>query len=131
MHVKAIVFVARQRQFRQKAPLRRTEPAARPFDRGLRGGVHALGRGTDGMIMVADDGDRAVLDQGHHGIDRPFGIGAIADDIAEADDPFRAMCPREIEARAERLPVGMNVRKDGKTHAFLRTHHQACAGRAF
>ena len=35
-------------------------------------------------------GDGAVIDQAHHRIDRPFRIGAIADDIAEADDPLRA-----------------------------------------
>ncbi len=61
-------------------------------------------------------GDGAVLDQAHHGIDRPFRIGAIADDIAEADDPLRAAGPREIEARAERLPVGMDIGKDGQPH---------------
>ena len=128
MHVQAIVFLPRQRQLRQKTPLRGAEPAARPFDRRLRRGVHALGRGTDGVVVVTDDGDGAVLDQAHHGIDRPFRIGAIADDIAEADDPLRTMRPREIEAGAERLPVGMDIRKDGKPHIFLRVHHRARAG---
>ena len=72
--------------------------------------------------------DGAVLDQAHHGIDRPFRIGAVADDIAEADDPLRTTRPRDIEARAERLPVGMNVRKDGKPHDLLPIHHRARAG---
>ena len=79
------------------------------------------------MIVVADHGDGAVIDQAHHGIDRPFRIGAIADDIAEADDALRAAGPREIEARAERLPVGMDIGKDGKPHAFLPIHHRARA----
>ena len=61
----------------------------------------------------------AVVDEVHHGIDRPFRIGAVADDVAETDDPLRSARPRGVEARAERLPVGMDVRKDSKPHAFL------------
>ena len=56
------------------------------------------------------------LDEAHHGLDRPFRIGAVADDIAEADDPLRAARPRGLEARAERLPVGMDIGKDGQPH---------------
>ena len=82
---------------------------------------------VDTVMGLVDDGDRAVLDKSHHGIDRPFRIGAVADDIAEADDPLRTTRPRDIEARAERLPVGMNVRKDGKPHVFLPIHHRARA----
>ena len=64
------------------------------------------------MIVVADHGDGAVIDQLHPtGIDRPFRIGAIADDIAEADDPLRAAGAREIETHAERLPVGVTSRQ--------------------
>jgi hypothetical protein len=66
------------------------------------------------VIVVADHGDGAVIDQAHHRIDRPFRIGAIADDIAEADDPLRPAGAREIKARAERLPIGMDIGKDGQ-----------------
>ena len=116
MHIEAIVFLPRQRQLGQKAPLRRAEPAARPFDRGLRHGIHAFRGGTDRVIVVADHGNGAVIDETHHGIDRPFRIGAIADDIAKADDPLRPAGAREIETRAERLPVGMDIGKDGQPH---------------
>jgi hypothetical protein len=68
------------------------------------------------MVVVADHGKGALLDQAHDGIDRPLGIGAIADDIAEADNPLRAFGAREIEARAERLPVGVNIGKDRQPH---------------
>ena len=74
--------------------------------------------------MVAAHRDGAVLDQAHHGLDRPFRIGAVADDIAEADDPFRAPRAREIEAGGKRLPVGMDIRKESQQHAFLRTDHR-------
>ena len=67
--------------------------------------------------MVADHGNGAIIDEAHHGIDRPFRIGAIADDIAEADDPLRTAGAREIEARTERLPVGVDIGKDGQPHA--------------
>ena len=119
VHVEAIVFLPRQRQLRQKTPLRGAEPAARPLDRGLGCGIHGPGQGADGVIVIADHGDGAVIDQAHHGIDRPLRIGAVAYDIAEADDALRAARPCDIEARAERLPVGMDVRKDGKPHVFL------------
>jgi hypothetical protein len=40
MHIEAIAFLPLERQLRQKTPLRRAEPAARPFDRGLGLGIH-------------------------------------------------------------------------------------------
>jgi hypothetical protein len=89
VHVEAVVFLPRQRQPGEKTPLRGAEPAARPLDRGLRHGVHAFRRGADRVIVVADHRNGAVIDQAHHRIDCPFRIGAIADDIAEADDPLR------------------------------------------
>jgi hypothetical protein len=42
------------------------------------------------VVVVAAHGDRAALDEVHHGLNRPFRIGAIADVVAEADDPVRA-----------------------------------------
>ena len=68
------------------------------------------------MVVVADHGDGAIRYQVHHGIDRPLRIGAIADDIAEADDALGAAGARGIQAGAERLPVGVDVRKDRQTH---------------
>ena len=111
MHVEAIVLLARQRQFRQETPLRRAQPAAGPFDRGLRLGIHGFGRRADGVVVVAAHGERALLDQAHHGLDRPFGIGAISDIVAEKNEAFRAACPRRIKARGKRLPVGVDIRK--------------------
>ncbi len=69
--------------------------------------------------MVAAHRNRPALDEIHHHVNRPFRIGAISDVIAEANDPFRAARPREIEARAKGLPVGMDIREDGQPHAFL------------
>ena len=69
------------------------------------------------MIVVTHDGNGAVRNKVHHRIDRPFRIGAIADDIAEADDPLRTTGAREIEARGKRLPVGVDIGKDGQPHA--------------
>ena len=83
---------------------------------------------ADGVVMVAAHGDGAVIDEVHHGLDRPFRIGAIADDVAEADDPLRAARARRIEAGAERLPVGMDIGKDRKPQVFLRAHDRAASG---
>ena len=120
MNVEAIVLLQRQRQFRQKAPLWRAEPAARPLDRGLGFGIHGFRRGADGVVVVAAHGHGAAIDQAHHRLDRPFRIGAISDVVAEANHPLRAARPRKIEARAKGLPVGMDIRKDSQQHAFLR-----------
>ena len=100
MHVEPIVSSPGQRQLRQKTPLRHAEPAARPLDRGLRFDVHGLRRGADGVIVVAEHGDGAVIDQVHHGIDRPFRIGAVANDIAEAarSAPHRARAAKSRHA---------------------------------
>ena len=78
---------------------------------------------SDGVLTALSWLPRTAMapsvDQVHHRIDRPFRIGAIADDIAEADDPLRAARTRRVEARAKRLPVGMDIRKDRQQHAFL------------
>jgi hypothetical protein len=77
--------------------------------------------------MIAENRDRPVLDEVHHGIDSPFRIGAIADDIAKADDLPGAARACGIEAGLEGLPVGMNVGKDGQPQLFLRTDYRASA----
>jgi hypothetical protein len=120
MHVEAIVFLLRQRQFGEEPPLRCAQPPARPLDRGLSRGIHGLGRRADRVVVIAAHGDSAAMDEVHHGLDRPFGVGAIADDVAEADDPLGAPRARRRKTGAERLPVGMDIRKDRKTHIFLR-----------
>ena len=59
MDVEAVVFLLRHRQFGEESPLRAAEPAPGPFDGGLGFGIHVLGRGADGIVMVAAHGDRA------------------------------------------------------------------------
>src|SRR6201987_1195509 len=72
------------------------------------------------MVVIAAHGERAFVDEIHHRLDRPFRISAIADVVAEADDAVRAMRLGKIEAGAEGLPIGVNVRKKCQQHAFLR-----------
>ena len=122
MNVEAILLLQLKRQFRQKAPLWRAQPAARPLDRGLGFGIHRFRRGADGVVVVAAHGHGAAIDEAHHRLDGPFRIGAISDVIAEANHPFRATRPRKIEARAKGLPVGVDIRKNGQQHAFLHSH---------
>ena len=128
MNVEAIILLQRKRQFRQKTPLYRTEPAARPLDRGLGFGIHGFRHGAHGVVMVAAYGHGSAIDKAHDNINRPFRIGAISDVIAEANYPFRAPRPRKVEARAERLPVGMDIRKHSQQHDFLRGYDTACSG---
>src|SRR5438552_2631168 len=44
-------------------------------------------------------------------------ILAVTDIVAEADHPLRAARPRGVEAGAEGLPVGMDIRKNSQQHA--------------
>ena len=127
MNVEAIVLLQRQRQLRQKTPLGRAQPAARPLDRGLGFGIHRFRRGADGIVVVAAHRHGAALDQIHHCLDRPFRIGAIADVIAEENHALGAMRPRQIEARGKSLPVGMDIGEDGQQHAYppRRSHRPA------
>ena len=122
MHVEAVILLQGQRQVRQKAPLYHAEPAARPLDRGLRFGIHGFARDADGIVVVAAHGHGPAIDKAHHHLNRPFRIGAISDEIAEANDAFRAARPREVEARAEGLPVGVDIRKNSQQHDFLRKY---------
>jgi hypothetical protein len=69
--------------------------------------------------VVAAHGDRPLRDQFHHGVDRPFGIGAIADKIAEKDETLGAAPARSLEAGLKSLPVSVYVRKQCQPHAFL------------
>jgi hypothetical protein len=111
-------------------PLRTVKPAARPFDRGLRLGVHRFRCGADGAVVVAAHRHGAALDEAHYLRNGPFRIGAVPDVIAEQDHPLGAARLRKIETRAERLPVGVDIRKDGEPHTLLRSNPigQACAG---
>jgi len=130
VHVKTVIIPQLKRQFRQETPLLRAQPAAGPLDRGLGLRIHGFRWGADGVVVVAAHGHGAIIDEAHHRLDGPFRIGAITDVIAEANHPFRATRPRKIEARAECLPVGVNIRKNGQQHAFLHTHPigRACTG---
>ena len=118
MNVEAIILLQRKRQFCQKAPLCRTEPATRPFDRGLGFGIHRLRHGADGVVVVAAHGYGSGIDEAHHHFNRPFRIGAISDVVAEENHPFGAARARKVEARAKGLPVGVDIRKDSQQHPY-------------
>ena len=74
--------------------------------------------GADGVVVVAAHGHGALLDEIHDGGDRPFGIAAIADIVAETNDALGAAPARRVEACGERLPVGVDVREESQQHAF-------------
>ncbi len=89
--------MSRQRQFGEIAPLRRIEPAAGPFDRGLRVGVHGVAGKADRRVVIAAHGDRAVFGKRHHRIHGPFGIGAVPDIVAEEHELFGTALARGRE----------------------------------
>ena len=53
----------RERQVGEELPLRGAEFAARPFDDDLGFDVHLLARIGDGAVVIAEDGDGALVDQ--------------------------------------------------------------------
>ena len=120
MDVETARLLQRHRQVSEEFSLRRAEPAAGPFDRGLGFGIHGFDARGDGVVMVAAHDQGSLLSQRHHLVDRPFGIGAIADDIAKADDALGALGARGIEACGKGLPVGVDVGEDGQPQYALR-----------
>ena len=118
MNVEPIVLLQRERQLLKEAPLFHAEPSARPLDRGLRCRIEGYGRGADRLVMVAEHGHGAALDQAHHRLEGPFRIGAVSDIVAEQNHSLRPTRPRSVEACFKCLPVGVNVREDGQQHVF-------------
>src|SRR5580700_6842244 len=68
--------------------------------------------------MVAAHRKGPLLDEPHHRLNRPFGIGAIADIVAEANKALGTVGSGGIKTCRERLPVGVNVRKKCQPHAM-------------
>ncbi len=68
------------------------------------------------LVVAGDDGAGARADE----IDARCGIGAVADDVAEADDVVHAL-GRIREDGAQRLEVAVDVGEDGVTHAAVTT----------
>jgi hypothetical protein len=103
---------------------------AGPFDgdAGIRG--HRLRRLARGLVMVTAHGERAVLDQPARLVEAPFGIGAIADDVAEQDDAIGAIAGNGVEAGVEGLAVGMDVGQKRNQHGLgVSSSHSSNGGR--
>ena len=111
MHIEPLAVDMRERQGGQKLPLGGAEFPARPLDDYLGLEVELFARIADGAVVIAEDGDSALLDQIHDGRHRPIGIGAVADIVAEQHDALRALFACLRETGAERLPVGVNIRE--------------------
>jgi len=66
--------------------------------------------------VIAAHRDRAIRDQRRRGFHHPFGIAAIAHEIAEEDEALRATRACSLKACGKGLPVGMDVRKECQQH---------------
>ena len=114
--IEAIVLLAGERQLGEEASLGRAELAAGPLDGDLRLDVELFAGVADRIVMVAAHGDGAVVDEVHDGRHSPFGVGAVADIVAEQHDACGALAARRGEAGLERLPVGVDVREQRYQH---------------
>ena len=111
MDVQAVAGGRHQRQVGQEFPFRGAELAARPFDDDPGFQVHLFARIGERIVVIAEHRHGTLVDQVHDGRHRPFGIGAIADIIAEQHDTLRSVVACLRQTRAERLPVGVNIRE--------------------
>jgi hypothetical protein len=66
--------------------------------------------------VVAEHGRRAIGDQLHDRLDRPFRIGAVADVVPQQHDALGASRARVGETGGKSLPVGMNVGEERDQH---------------
>ena len=76
-------------------------------------------------VVVAAHRERPLLDELHHGVDRPFGIGAIADIVAEANEALGAVARARPQDRPrkpagwhecpQRMPAARNASRCGDT----------------
>ena len=79
--------------------------------------IHALGQAARGsLIMIALNGERALLHLGTHPIDYIGGICPIADQIAKKDQPLGLLPRRMGEAGFKRLAIAVYVRKKSDAH---------------
>lgn len=90
--------------------------AARPFERQRRRGIHRDGRIADRVVVVAAQHDGAARGKPHRLFRAPFGIRAIAYDIAEQHEALRPGRFRGRQHGLEGLAVGVDIGKDGEQH---------------
>ena len=95
------------------------ELVAGPFDGDARTGVHRLAALEDRVVMVAAQGGGAGGDEVAQPSDAPFGIGAIADDVAEQDEAVRAIAGHGVEAGLEGFAVGVDVGQKRDQHGCI------------
>jgi hypothetical protein len=70
-----------------------------------------------GLVVVAEHGERAVVDQRAYHVDGPGRIGAVADDVAEQHDAIAAGLAHGLQAGVDRLAVGVEIGEQGDAHA--------------
>ncbi len=118
------VFAAIARQFAQEVPPPhpvcmladgRFELFAGPEDGPFGSGIEALGIEQGSLVVVAQDADVAAHDQ----VDALAGVGAIADDIAQAIDLGDPLLIDVGQNRLESLEVAVDIADDGSLHAGL------------
>ena len=61
------------------------------------------------VVVIAEHGHRAPIDQFHHRPRRPLRIGAVADIVSQQHEPLGAAMARLGKAGCEGLPVGVDV----------------------
>jgi hypothetical protein len=87
---------------------------ARPEDRALGADVEAVRVDERGLIVIAEEGDPAVLADELHAL---AGIGTVADDVTEAEHLVDALPIDVAENGLECLEVAVDVTDDGAFHA--------------
>ena len=79
-------------------------------------GVRAIKDGG-GMVMVAPNRNRTLGHKTHNRIAAPFGVRAIADDVAQNRDPVDGMARQIGQDRLKRLTVAVDIRQNRNAHS--------------
>ena len=104
------------RQGHQPRPIVLGQRFEHPVRRGSRGRMKPVGLAESerDLVVIAAD-DRLRLEFANH-LNHRVRIGTVADDVAEDEAVVVAPHPCVLQARAESLEVGVNVRQNQIAH---------------
>src|SRR5262245_4561079 len=116
VHEQLLVIFEGQRQLGEEFALRAVELKPCPIECFRGNCVHASRAARDGIVMVAEQCDRAAFDLAHDGIDRKSGVSAVADIVPQKNEADYAGTSSMRKSRLERFTVRVNIAEEPNPH---------------